>query len=116
MVRPVTTAEVLLQQIAGSLEEIKDLLRQDDGQTHEEPADAPAPDVPEEEPAAAPDSDAASPAPDSTSQEPAPAFDPGAHTVAEVNDHLDQSDDDEVERVLAAERDGKARKSILDRS
>lgn len=40
-------------------------------------------------------------------------FDPSEHTVAEVQDHLDAADDDERERVLAAEAAGKARKSIL---
>lgn len=39
MVRPVTASEVLLQQIAGSLERIEGLLQQD--QTAEQPADGP---------------------------------------------------------------------------
>lgn len=42
------------------------------------------------------------------------AFDPAEHTVAEVNAHLEKADADERARVLAAERDGQARKGILD--
>lgn len=41
-------------------------------------------------------------------------FDPADHTVAEVNDYLEDADDDERARVIAAERDGQARKGILD--
>lgn len=44
-------------------------------------------------------------------------FDPGAHTVAEVQEYLqaasEQGDTGEVGRVLEAERAGKARKSLL---
>ena len=40
-------------------------------------------------------------------------FDPSNATVDEVLAHLDKSDDDERDRVLAAERAGKARKGIL---
>lgn len=40
------------------------------------------------------------------------AFDPAEHTVAEVNDYLANADDTERERVLAAERDGKARATV----
>lgn len=46
-----------------------------------------------------------------------PPFDPNAHTVAEVQEYLqaasEQGDTDEVDRVLEAERAGKARKSLL---
>lgn len=41
------------------------------------------------------------------------AFDPASHTAAEVEEYLASADDEERERVLAAERDGKARKSLL---
>jgi len=44
---------------------------------------------------------------------PRSVFDPADHTVAEVNAHLEKADDDERERVLAAERAGQARKGIL---
>jgi hypothetical protein len=44
--------------------------------------------------------------------DPQAEFDPSAHTVAEVNDYLDANPDD-ADRVLAAERDGKARVSIV---
>jgi hypothetical protein len=40
-------------------------------------------------------------------------FDPSEHTVEEVKDYLDGADDAERERVLSAEADGKARKSLL---
>jgi len=40
------------------------------------------------------------------------AFDPGEHTVAEVEAYLDEHPD-ERDRVLAAEADGKARVSLL---
>lgn len=40
------------------------------------------------------------------------AFDPSDHTVAEVNEYLASADPDEVERVLAAEKKGKGRKSV----
>ena len=46
---------------------------------------------------------------------PAQGFDPSEHSVEDVLVHLDQADDDERRRVLVAERDGKARKSILSR-
>jgi hypothetical protein len=39
-------------------------------------------------------------------------FDPAAHTISEVNSHLDTYPDD-VPRVLAAERDGKMRAGII---
>ena len=39
-------------------------------------------------------------------------FDPGAHTVAEVNEYLDANPDDE-DRVIEAERAGKARKALI---
>jgi hypothetical protein len=39
-------------------------------------------------------------------------FDPGAHTVAEVNDYLAEHPED-ADRVLQAEADGKARVSIV---
>lgn len=43
-------------------------------------------------------------------------FDPAEHTADEVNAHLDaHSDDaDEVQRVLDAEAEGKARKSVIE--
>lgn len=41
-------------------------------------------------------------------------FDPATKTVDEVNKHLAKADDDERARVLTAERDGQARKGILD--
>lgn len=41
-------------------------------------------------------------------------FDPSGHSVEEVNDHLEQADDGERARVLAAEADGKDRKGIVD--
>ncbi|NUR28505.1 MAG: hypothetical protein HOV76_32385 [Hamadaea sp.] len=44
----------------------------------------------------------------------ADSFDPGQHTVEEVAAYLTEADDAERERVLTAERDGKARKSLLD--
>ena len=40
-------------------------------------------------------------------------FDPNTHTVAEVNAYLAKADDEERARVLAAERDGQARKTVL---
>jgi hypothetical protein len=39
-------------------------------------------------------------------------FDPSAHTVDEVRDYLDENPDDE-DRVLAAERAGKNRSSLV---
>jgi hypothetical protein len=44
---------------------------------------------------------------------PVPVFDPGAHTVAEVNEHLAEADDAERERVRQAEADGKGRAGVL---
>lgn len=41
-------------------------------------------------------------------------FDPSTKTAAEVNAHLAKADPDERARVLAAERDGQARKTVLD--
>jgi trigger factor len=41
-------------------------------------------------------------------------FDPSAHTVEEVRAHLDQATPSERDRVLQAERDGKARSSLID--
>jgi len=43
----------------------------------------------------------------------AKAFDPSEHTVAEVEVYLAEVDAEERERVLALERAGKARKSLL---
>lgn len=40
-------------------------------------------------------------------------FDPADHSVAEVEDYLETVDDDERQRVLDAEREGKKRKSLL---
>lgn len=42
------------------------------------------------------------------------AYDPGAHNVDEVLAYLESADAEETERVLAAEAEGKARKTILD--
>jgi trigger factor len=39
-------------------------------------------------------------------------FEPGDHSVAEVKAHLDAADDAEKERVLEAERAGKARTTL----
>lgn len=41
-------------------------------------------------------------------------FDPGAHTVDEVNAYLASADPDERERVVEAEKAGKARVTILE--
>lgn len=40
-------------------------------------------------------------------------FDPADHTVDEVKTYLDGADDDERDRVLVAEKDGKARTSLI---
>lgn len=40
-------------------------------------------------------------------------FDPAEHTVEEVKEYLDGADDTERERVLAAEAEGKGRKTLL---
>lgn len=39
-------------------------------------------------------------------------FNPDDHTVAEINDYLATANDDERERVLAAEREGQARTTV----
>lgn len=41
-------------------------------------------------------------------------FDPSTKTVPEVLEHLATADDDERDRVLAAEAEGKARKGIIE--
>lgn len=41
------------------------------------------------------------------------AYDPGEHTVEEVQEYLANATDDERARVLAAEAEGKARKSLV---
>lgn len=41
-------------------------------------------------------------------------FDPSAHKIEDVLAYLDGKDEAEVERVLAAERDGKNRSTLLD--
>ena len=41
-------------------------------------------------------------------------FDPSQHTVPETLEYLEGKDDAEVQRVLAAERSGKNRSSLLD--
>ena len=46
-------------------------------------------------------------------EEPADEFDPSQANVDEVLEYLDGADDTERERVLAAEKDGKARKTVL---
>jgi hypothetical protein len=45
--------------------------------------------------------------------EPDSLYDPSEHTVEEVKEYLDGADDAERERVLAAEADGKGRKTLL---
>lgn len=45
--------------------------------------------------------------------QPGGQFDPNEHTVAEVNDYLADANDAERERVLAAEQDGQARKTLV---
>jgi hypothetical protein len=50
---------------------------------------------------------------ESPAQEEAGEYDPSQHSVDEVQDYLASADDAERDRVLAAERDGKARKTIL---
>lgn len=40
-------------------------------------------------------------------------FDPGKHTVEEVNEYLASASAEEKERVLAAEKDGRARSTIV---
>lgn len=42
------------------------------------------------------------------------AYDPSEHNVDQVTEYLEGADDAERERVIAAEKDGKARKTILD--
>lgn len=49
---------------------------------------------------------------DTTTDFQASDFDPADHTVAEVNEHLANSDPNEVERVLGLEASGKNRSSI----
>jgi hypothetical protein len=46
----------------------------------------------------------------------ATAFDPAAHPVEEVVEHIATADEDEKARVLAAEKASKARKTVLDAS
>ena len=41
-------------------------------------------------------------------------FDPSQHTVPETLEYLEGKDDAEVQRVLAAERSGKNRSSLID--
>lgn len=47
-------------------------------------------------------------------EEPAAEFDPSKATIDEVRDYVDNADDAERERVLAAEAEGKKRKGVLD--
>lgn len=67
-------------------------------------------------PAPAPTQDpvVTTPTPGSAVTVQAEAFDPAGHTVDEVLAHLGEADDAERERVLAAEKDGKARKGVLE--
>lgn len=55
--------------------------------------------------------------PPAAASSPAPAnaepFDPDTHTGPEVIQHLKAADEEERERVLAAERDGKKRTTVL---
>lgn len=53
-------------------------------------------------------------APDETADE--EPFDPAEHDVPEVLAHLTEADEEEQARVIAAERDGKNRKTITERS
>lgn len=54
------------------------------------------------------------PAPEPVEElQPPELFDPGEHTVPEVNDYLNTAEPAEQVRVLEAERAGKARKGIL---
>ena len=48
-----------------------------------------------------------------TCKVPRRVFDPSAHSVADVNAYLEKAEDDERERVIAAERSGKARVGVL---
>ena len=48
----------------------------------------------------------------STGSTPPPSFDPGEHTVADVQDYL-AAHPDQVDAVLAAEAAGKARSTLL---
>ena len=41
------------------------------------------------------------------------AYDPGEHTAPEVLEYLETASDEERDRVLAAEKAGKARKTVL---
>jgi hypothetical protein len=50
---------------------------------------------------------------ESASEEPEEEYDPGEHTVAEVNTYLEEHPD-ETEDVLARERNGRGRKGILE--
>jgi hypothetical protein len=43
-----------------------------------------------------------------------PSFDPRRHSVPDVNAYLDDADDDEKARVLAAERESQHRKGIVE--
>ncbi|MFD8318604.1 hypothetical protein [Kitasatospora purpeofusca] len=73
------------------------------------PEDAPA--RPTEEPPAP----TGPPAPPAVTEPAGPLvlFDPAEHTVPEVLEHLAAADEDETERVLAAELAGPARKGIV---
>lgn len=57
----------------------------------------------------APEADANADAPEA----PVAQFDPNEATVAEVREYLAGADEEEAERVLAAERAGQARKTLL---
>jgi hypothetical protein len=54
------------------------------------------------------------PADEAETTPPLELFDPADHTVDEVKAYLESADDDEVDRVLALEADGKARKGLLE--
>ena len=43
-----------------------------------------------------------------------PAYDPADHTISEVEAYLEEADDEERARVIAAEEAGKQRKGVLD--
>ncbi|MFF0389672.1 hypothetical protein ACFYS8_13415 [Kitasatospora sp. NPDC004615] len=75
------------------------------------PEDAPALPEPAEESVTAPEQQ-----PDGPDDDEGAAFDPAAHTAPDVLAHLSAANDDERERVLAAEAAGKARKGILEAS
>lgn len=51
---------------------------------------------------------------DELAREEVPAYDPADHTISEVEAYLEEAEDDERARVIAAEEAGKQRKGVLD--